>query len=237
MAAIDITKTVGNLVAEQPGRSRVFEWFGIDYCCGGKKPLSEACQEKGLDPAGVSEELIRNDADSGRADTTDWSQASVSQLIENILNEHHAYLQLELPRLTQLVNKVATVHGENHPNMRRVAEVYGGLRRALEAHMKEEEEALFPALRLMTRGSFGMLADDTADLIAKMEVEHQEVGDALARINTLTGGYKMPPDGCETFRATLHALMTLETDTHTHVHKENNILFPKALGKAAGAAA
>lgn len=231
---INLEQSVGSLVAANAVRARVLEWHGIDYCCGGRKSLGEACREKGLDPHRVAADIARSDRESSQTDATDWSQAQVAELIDNILSAHHGYLQMELPRLTQLVRKVASVHGPNHPYLREVADLFEGLRGDMETHLKAEEEDLFPALRLMaSQGRFEMLAGDLLGAVQTAEQEHAAVGDALHRLNALTDGYKLPPDGCETFRAMLHGLLTLEADTHLHIHKENNILFPKAVELAA----
>jgi len=234
MNTIDPTTPVGSLVAEQAGRARVFEWFDIDYCCGGKQPLEQACTEKGIQLSQVIAELAKADVEEARVEDRNWQTLSTAELINHIVTAHHGYLRMELPRLTQLVNKVASVHGENHPYLLELKPLYDGLRRDLEAHLNEEEAEIFPAIRLVaSRGSFGMLAAEAFGAIQRAEAEHVSVGDRLHRINQITDGYVLPKDGCETFRAMLHALMTLESDTHMHVHLENNILFPKALAAAA----
>jgi len=234
MPTINPSSPVGSLVAEQAGRARVFEWFGIDYCCGGKQPLDQACAEKKLQLSQVIAELAKADVEPKANDDRNWEQLSTAALIEHIVTTHHGYLRMELPRLTQLVNKVAGVHGERHPYLLELKPLYDGLRRDLEAHLNEEETEIFPAIRLVSsRGSFGMLASEAFGAIQRAETEHISVGDRLHRINQMTDGYVLPADGCETFRAMLHALMTLESDTHMHVHLENNILFPKALAASA----
>lgn len=222
---IDINRTLGGLVTEKIDRARVFEWFGLDYCCGGGKTLSQACAEKNLDPAKVTAELSRSDMDSTKNSNNGIEGLTISQLIDDIVSNHHAFLRMELPRLAQLTNKIAGVHGGNHPNLLKVRDIYAALRTELEMHMKEEEESLFPTLRLLNSGGFTMLKNDATATIRKMEEEHADVGEKLAEIAALTEGYKLPADACETYRVTLHGLMTLEQDIHLHVHKENNILF------------
>ncbi len=230
---IDTHHTLGSLVSKQIDRARVFEWFGLDYCCGGGKTLIEACSEKGIDPIKVTQELLKSDEISARSDTRNWNSLPVNDLIEDIVSTHHSYLKMELPRLTYLTEKIAAVHGERHPSLLEVRKAYAELRTDLEAHMKEEEDSLFPTLRLLNSGGdFSMLKNDANGTIRKMEAEHVIVGSMLSRLALLTDGYKLPADGCETYRVALHGLMTLEQDTHLHVHKENNILFPKALGAA-----
>ena len=40
---------IGDLVTKNFQSARVFEEFGLDYCCGGKKSINQACKDKGID--------------------------------------------------------------------------------------------------------------------------------------------------------------------------------------------
>jgi regulator of cell morphogenesis and NO signaling len=227
MAALSAEATVGRLVAEKPGRSRVFEALGVDYCCGGDRPLGEVCAEKGLDAATVLRMLAAYEAEGGAEDGADWTGATAGELADHIEEAHHDYLRGALPRLDAMVDKVARVHWEGHPELRELREVFRSLRAELEAHMAEEERVLFPACR-------GLDAADAPDLegllegpLGELVREHEEAGRALARMRELTGGYEPPADACNTYRAMLDGLAELERDTHLHIHEENNVLFPK----------
>ncbi|MBM3328967.1 MAG: iron-sulfur cluster repair di-iron protein [Calditrichaeota bacterium] len=220
-------RTVGQLVAERPARARVFERFGIDYCCGGRVSLAEAASSLGLDPAVIERALSECDAGPENKGERDWLAASPIELIDDILARHHTYLKVELPRLDYLVHKVASVHSANHPYLKELAQVFVSLRSNMLTHLAAEEETIFPAIRKVN-GNPEARRELTAH-IALSTSEHDLVGAMLHRINQLTGNYSLPPDGCETFRALLHGLSVLEGDTHIHVHKENNILFPKVL--------
>lgn len=226
---IDIQQSVGSIVANQLSRARVFEWFDIDYCCHGGAILADVCRERNLDPSKMVEELERSDRQLDRAPSRDWSAASIPQLIDNITSEHHTYLKAELPRLTQLMRKIASVHGERHPNLLESEKLFTRLRDDLEAHLAREEEILFPPLRAAE-----IILDTTLrNELAGVEDDHQVVGDCLAQLKALNDGYQMPADGCTTYAATMHGLMTLELDIHIHIHKENNLLFPKVRAIAA----
>lgn len=231
MAELTSNTTVGQLVVDRPGRARVFERFGIDYCCGGKRTLQEACIAQDLDTQHVIATLRAADADSAATDETDWSHARLGELIANIVETHHAYLRRELPRLTELTAKVAGVHGERHPELAEVRQTYAGLRAELEAHMMKEERILFPLIAAMESGDGSQPAfvGSVANPIRVMEHEHESAGTALARMRELTDGFTPPEDGCNTYRAMLAGLAELEADLHRHIHKENNILFPRAL--------
>jgi regulator of cell morphogenesis and NO signaling len=225
---IDPEATVATLVLEQPGRARVFERFAIDYCCGGKVPLRAACEERGLDVGLVLDAL----AESPRAETdwaeTDWAAASLEALCTHIVDHHHAYLREELPPLAALTEKVARAHGDRHPELDNVAAIFAVLRAELESHMEKEEQLLFPACVALERRTETGLPFSVDAPIAAMVHEHDEVGAALERLRDLTGGYSPPGDACNSYRAMLDRLESLERDTHEHVHEENNILFPRA---------
>lgn len=228
MATITPETTVGQLVADDARRSRIFDQLGIDYCCGGRRPLADACQEKGLDADTVARMLdaaLAAPAEVG----TDWTAASLSDLADHIEATHHAYLREELPRLSGLLSKVARVHGKAAPWIVEVKEVFDALRPELEAHLVKEEEVVFPLIRALEQGA--PLPDATSlgdDPIHLMEDEHDEAGEALARMRALSKGFTPPEGACGSFRAVLSGLADLEKDMHQHVHKENNILFARA---------
>jgi regulator of cell morphogenesis and NO signaling len=229
MSVLDINTTVGQLVTERPGRARIFERLGIDYCCGGKRPLVEACTERGLNPESVLNELAA-DEQHETPQERDWAAAGLSELADHIEATHHAYLHEELPRLTALVTKVAAVHGEREPGLQELKEVFAGLRDELEMHLAKEEQVLFPMIRQLdlaqTLPQFH--CGSVNNPIRVMEFEHDNAGAALARIRELTHDFTPTPEACNTYRAMLDGLAVLEKDLHQHIHKENNILFPRA---------
>ncbi len=224
--------TVSELVNARPDRSRVFEALGIDYCCGGRIPLSEACERHGLDTAGVVRRIEAHDASGGHAVTTDYTALGLAELADHIVATHHAYLREELPRLAAMLSKIAHKRGDRNPRLPEAWGVFQALREELESHLLKEERVLFPALRAMeareTTPKF--TCGSVATPIAVMEHEHDSAGAALRRLRTLTDGYSTPEWGCPTYRALMDGLRRLEEDTHLHIHKENNILFPAAMG-------
>jgi len=231
MTGVSETTHVGELVAERAGRARVFEQFGIDYCCGGKRPLGEVCQERGLDTGEVIAALHAADAGTATTEARDWVHATLSELIENIVGTHHAYLRRELPRLTELMAKTERAHGAEHGELAESGTVLGALRAELELHMLKEERLLFPAIRSLEAGSAERtgLGGSGQGPIRVMEQEHDSAGRALTTLRELTNDFTPPADACNTWRALLDGLCTLETDLHEHIHKENNVLFPRAL--------
>ena len=231
MSAITADRTVGELVTESPGRSRVFEEHGIDYCCGGKKPLAEACATKGVSAADLIQQLTDADAAASEEDGTDYSAMALDDLVVHIVSTHHAYLGRELPRLEQMAEKVAKVHGEKDSRLGELAEVVNALVAELTAHMMKEERILFPVIQQLAQSDtmpaipFGTVANP----IRAMEAEHDSAGGALERLRELTDGFTPPDWACNTYRALFDGLRELESDLHQHIHKENNILFPKAI--------
>lgn len=230
MSHLNYQSSVGQWVAAHPRTARVFEDLKIDYCCGGGKPLEQACRARGLDPAEVLQRLQQTLEDPFAASDVNWSQAKLTDLCDHIEQTHHAYLKFELPRLTGLIAKVCNAHGKAHPKLSQLQQVFAELRAELEPHMFKEEQVLFPAIRRIEQeGAAPAFAFGTvANPIRMMEQEHDDAGDGLARIRELTDGFAIPADACNTYRAMLDGLRELEEDMHQHVHKENNILFPRA---------
>jgi len=219
---ITMETKVGTLAAEHPLATRVFARHGIDYCCGGGRPLGEVCGEKGLDPdvllAEIGKELAAPGAPSGR-----WVEAPLPELIDHILAVYHQPLYEELPRLEAMARKVLAVHHDKDPErLTELVEVYTALKNELEPHFTKEEQILFP----MIKNGQGAMAEGPVQV---MMMEHENAGEALRRLRELTDNYEVPAEACNTWRALWHGLAALETSLHEHIHLENNILFPRAL--------
>lgn len=229
MTAFSPTTPVADLVTDRPARARIFERLGIDYCCGGDQTLEEACRTQDLDPNTVRRMLDAVEHAASDTDTRDWSTAPLGALIDHIVDTHHAYLRRELPRLETLLTRVLQAHGDDVDWLAPTFEVFTDLQTDLAAHMRSEEQRVFPSIRaLETHSTDALNADGIDDMIG----EHDEAGAALDRLRTLTNDYTPPTDACPTFRAALDGLSDLERDMHQHVHKENNILFPRARARA-----
>ena len=232
MTELNLDTPVGLWVAERPNTSRVFEAFHIDFCCGGDKPLVAACAAGNIDPEQVFAELENAmagppaEGEAGR-----WINASLTELCDHIEQTHHAYLKSELPRLHGMIAKVRGAHGASHPEMLDVQQAFAALEAELAPHMFKEEQVLFPAIRRLEASDappafpFGTVANP----IRMMEHEHDNAGDALDRIRRAAHDFAVPEDACNTYRAMLDGLRQLELDMHQHFHKENNVLFPRAI--------
>ncbi len=219
---IDSSTPVGQIAASHPLATRVFARHGIDFCCGGGKPIHDACHARGLDTERILEEIRGELAEVGD-DRERWNDADLNDLIDHILTAYHRPLEEELPRLDAMARKVVRVHGAREPEaLPELLSTFLALKAELEQHMWKEETILFP----MIRQGQGSLA---VGPISAMEEEHSSAGDALKRLRELTSGYQAPADACTTWRALWHGLGALEGALHEHIHLENNILFPRAL--------
>ncbi len=231
MSTFQLHNTVGELVAQKPALSRVFEQAGIDYCCGGKKTLSEVSQKKGIDPQALIATLEEFASSSTETAAIPPALMTLTELANHIEQTHHAYLKAELPRLDMMTNKVAAVHGEHNERLYDIRQTFLALAQEMSSHMMKEEQILFPMIRQMELGASTAASHcgSVANPIRQMEAEHDQAGDALEKIQNLTDNYVPPDWACNTYRAMLDALSYLQKDMHQHVHKENNVLFPRAI--------
>ncbi len=226
--------TIGELVAEDYRKAEIFKKYGIDFCCGGKKTLSKACEEKGINVLHIQEDL-KQAGQHHSVPSEDFNSFDAGFLSEYILNTHHRYVKNAIPLISDFVNKVARVHGDRHPEAVGIAKIWGDVVQELSGHMMKEENILFPyIMHLSDAKKKGIPADfppfgTVANPIRAMEHEHDVVGDLMKRINKLSSGYTIPEDSCTTFRLSYLKLHEFEEDLHRHIHLENNILFPKAV--------
>ncbi len=227
--------TVGAIVAAHPALARFFEHLGIDYCCGGKQPIGEACAEHNLDVA-TTLKLLQTAAQALDSIPTEVNAAAMTltQLADHIETTHHAWLKTELPRLLEMAERVARKHGPRDPRLREMDATLHKLANEFYEHMKQEETALFPLVRrIEARTAVAAQVKTLALAVKQMEVEHESAGQLTLRLRELTDNFTPDAEACNTQRALFAGLATFEADLHRHVHKENNILFPRALALAA----
>ena len=235
MSTFDLSTPVGEIVARYPSTSRIFDRAGVDFCCGGKRPLGEACQAKGLPAdrllAALEEELaaVSAEPDASLAD------APLPALTRYIVERFHVPLREELPRLGRMAERVLEAHGRAHPEVvPELVRIFRAFRPELEEHMGKEEAELFPAIEALEApaASAGARPSPIAEQVTALEGDHDGAGAALVRLRELTGGYVPPAGACNTFRALYDGLAHLETEMHLHVHLENSVLFPRAVARA-----
>ena len=234
--SIDTQRTVAEIALERPQSAAVFEKLGIDYCCGGRKPLAAACEAAGIDVNNVTN-LLESAAGAAEPDTEsgNWSDQSLAALISHIVEKHHAYCREECFRLEPLAAKVASKHGEHHPEVRQIHELFTSLRNELNMHMMKEEQVLFPYISALEdsvtresappRAPFGTVQNP----VRMMVQEHDDAGQALKDIRELSRNFSAPEGACTSFKALYQGLQAFEADLHQHIHLENNLLFPRAI--------
>jgi len=229
-----LQSNVADIVSRSPGASAVFDKYQIDFCCGGGISLESACVSKGLSPTSVLAEIEKSSIETKETETHDWlHEENVDTIIDHILDTYHAPLKPELIRLGNLMKKVATRHGPNHPELVQMQPIATALFDELSTHLMKEETILFPYMRDI----YAKWIDDSAPApqahcgsvanpIRVMEKEHEEAGDALKALRELSKDYTVPEDGCNSYRALYHGLDQLEYDLHRHIHLENYVLHP-----------
>ena len=228
--------TIGDVAKRIPASKAAFERLGIDFCCGGSCKLQADLKEKGITVEQVIDAIQQTEADRpGRTDR-DWSTASLTELADHIVDTHHTFMKRELPRVTGLLAKVTAAHAREHGKMLgELAATFQGLRGELDPHLLKEEQILFPMMIAMDAFMAGngerpvSHCGTVLNPIRQMEFEHENAGQALARMRMLTDNYQIPADACPTFTTLYEALEAMEKDLHEHIHLENNILFPAAV--------
>lgn len=228
------TKTVREIALEMPLSTRVFEEFKIDYCCGGRKPFTEACDIAGVTPEVVAAKITESIAFGAAVKTENFNEMPLGLLVDHILEQHHVFTRSEIEQLAPLMDKVASRHGPNHSSLYILKSYVLTLFGDLASHMAKEEAILFPYLReLLGREgtvtgaspAFGSVRSPVQVMMA----EHDRAGELLRKMRAAASDYALPEGACPSFTALFSRLGALEKDLHQHIHLENNILFPKAI--------
>lgn len=225
------SNTIAEIVTKNYKTAAVFKKLGLDFCCGGKLKLEDACKKEGLDLVEVLHQLNH----VTKTDDLSFSAENLEpdDLIDHIVEVHHTYVQEKLPEIESFLEKIARVHGERHSELKEVKRLFVSIKDELSSHMLKEEDILFPHIKKMVwaKKNHESIApadfETTKNLIRVMEEEHITVGDELKEIRSLTNGLTSPEDGCNTYRVTFAMLDEFENDLHRHIHLENNILFDK----------
>jgi len=228
---INTGMTVREVAMELPQSTRLFEKLRIDYCCGGHRPLAEACASVGVDV----DEVMTMLGEVTQSGALDFQNAPLPQLITHILDTHHVFTKSEMERLQLLIDKVIGAHRANHPELLHVGELWQRLCADLKPHMFKEEQILFPYMIAMAQAADHKSAAPFAPFgtvnnpIRMMMREHDTAGEIVRELRALTSDYKAPADACISYQTLYQALENFESDLHQHIHLENNILFPKAV--------
>jgi regulator of cell morphogenesis and NO signaling len=225
--AIDHATTLGDLVLARPAAATLFEQLGLDFCCGGRRTLEQACSEHGLDAKTVSVLLnaLQDAPATPAAPHHDVARSSIAELCDHIVAEHHDPLRADLERISELLATVVRVHGDGRPELHDLQGLFATTRDEVERHLRLEEDTLFPACRALDANDAAPAFDET--LLAHLVDDHDATGAALGKLRELSGGYADEQALCGTHRRLLQSLSALELDMHQHVHEENNSLFPR----------
>lgn len=229
----NLTQTkVSKIVAQNYKTAKVFTQYGVDFCCNGGISLAEACKNKNIDidqVVGQLEQQLRE------PDEQNFQKMDHSQLVDHIVSTHHNYVENTIPVIKTYLEKLCSVHGDRHPELFEIKQLFDEGAGALTAHMKKEEFILFPYIKSMQKSLLTgetLRAPHFGDInnpILMMEMEHAAEGERFRKISEISNGYTCPPDGCQTYRVAFAVLDEFEKDLHKHIHLENNILFPKAI--------
>jgi regulator of cell morphogenesis and NO signaling len=228
------TKSLAQIVNNNHRAASVFEKYHLDFCCKGKRTLQQACAESDLAIEEVVADLETTEQSNSDKVTINYDKLSLAQLSEYIVMTHHSYVKKEMPQILAYLQKVASKHGERHPELLKIFELFASVKEEMEQHMQKEELILFPRINEMENmvvqgNEIRINHTYLQGPINMMEQEHDHAGSMLAEINKLTNNYMAPADACTTYKLSFAALQAFEMDLHRHVHLENNILFPKAL--------
>jgi regulator of cell morphogenesis and NO signaling len=228
------TDTLGDIVASDYRAAAVFEEFGLDFCCGGRQTLNEACQKPAIDAGALLRALDELPGKEGEGSDA-VAEYPLDRLIDHIVIHHHTYVRSAIPVLTGQISKIVAAHGNRSPELLVLAREFAAVADGMSRHMVKEEQILFPYIRSLVEAEtagrrrisspFGTVHNP----IRMMETEHEEAGDEMRSIRELTHDYRLPEFACSTYKACFENLQQFEHDLHRHVHLENNVLFPRAI--------
>jgi len=225
------SQTVGEVVAEDFRTAAIFDKYGIDFCCKGNTPVTEACAKKNISVDEVIKDIHALKS-SGSEQTTAYNSWSPDRLIDHIEEKHHRYVAEKIPAILQFLNKLCNVHGGRHPELHEVFQLFQASAGDLTQHMKKEELILFPRIKNLASASGEEVSITPGMVFSPIEMmmhEHDNEGERFRKIALLTNNYKVPSDGCTTYQVAYAMLREFEQDLHLHIHLENNILFPMAI--------
>jgi len=221
-----LSKTLAEIVNENHQAASVFEKYGLDFCCRGKRSLQKACEENQLSEQTIVAE-VEDAMNQQNSSLKEFDKLSLTELVDYIVSVHHVYTKRELQQISGYLQKLSSKHGERHKELYAVLESFMQLKDELELHMQKEELILFPGIKRLETG--GLKEKNIQTPIDVMESDHEYAGNLLEKIRGYTNNYTLPEDACTTYRLSFVALQAFEKDLHQHIHLENNILFPKAL--------
>jgi len=219
-------ETLGTIVAKFPKAADIFHKYQIDYCCNGHKSLLEASKSSEINIETLIKELDKHYQVTNKA-SLNWNQASFTDLINHILQAHHAYLQTKLPLISENIKSLMRAHGHKHSELMDLFQAFQSFRTDIDMHLIKEETQQYPAIELYIKSQDTKDLKDAIDVIDELENDHKGAGNLLSDMRHISNQYQLPEDACHTYEITFNQLKELELNTFTHIHLENNILFPR----------
>ncbi|WP_300700093.1 iron-sulfur cluster repair di-iron protein [Bacteroides sp.] len=225
--------TVGEIVADNFNNAVIFDKYGIDFCCHGSILLPEASKKAGADMEVVIKEI--ETLVPTTSESIDFKSWPLDLLVDYILKIHHRNIRKQGPEIMKLLDKVCQVHGEKHPILYTVKELFYNSIYDLNSHLDKEELVLFPYIYEMVKAKLDNIAiqefqcGSISAPISVMMAEHDAEGERYRKIEELTKEFTAPEDACDSYRLVLRQLKDFVAALHQHIHLENNIVFPRAL--------
>jgi regulator of cell morphogenesis and NO signaling len=231
MGTFHSSQKIGEIVTKFPKAADVLKEYRIDFCCGGDRLLLTAIKEQGLPEPEILDKInnLYEEFKNIKTEDRNWVEAPLGELIDHIVNTHHAYLGEELPRISNLTTKILRVHGEHHPELSHVHKLFHSLKMELDQHLIKEETIQYPAIKEYEKSKSEASLNKAVSVNKELENEHTGAGDILKELRRVTNDFTAPEDGCNTYKLTYAKLEELENDTFQHIHLENNILFPRLM--------
>jgi regulator of cell morphogenesis and NO signaling len=231
MGIFHSSQKIGEIVTKFPKSADILKEYKIDFCCGGDRPLLRAIKEQGLNEAEILDRInnLYEEFKNVKNEDRNWVEAPFGELVDHIVNTHHAFLWAEMPRISELTTKILRVHGDHHPELSQVHKLFHSLKMELESHLIKEETIQYPAIKEYEKDKTQEALDKAVKVNKELEDEHTGAGDILKELRKVTNDFIAPEDGCNTYRLTYSKLEELENDTFQHIHLENNILFPRLM--------
>ena len=231
----DYKRTVSEIVRGDYRTADVFKKYGINYCCGGKVSLEEACRQREVDLNSFLSDLENATRNIQLSNYIDYNSWSIDFLIDYIINIHHAYLYKTIPALQTTILSFVNSHKGNHPEFEELMAIFENLSELLVAHNMQEEEVIFPYIRQISntfrrKETYGSLFVRTLKKpLSSVEQELVHIEEHLVMLRNLTNNYHFPESACINHQVIFGKLKEFDNDIVRHKHLENNILFPKTI--------
>lgn len=232
----DASMPVSEIVRKNYRTADIFQAYGIEFCCAGKRPLALACQMMGIDAAEVTDRLNLLGRASYLPPTVEAQHWPIDFLTEYIVNVHHTYLKNSLSPGKEYLARFAEGHEKKYPFVRELLVTFNNLVQEMIPHLKEEEEIIFPYIRQIANAYYNR--ESYASLLVRtlrkpvekmMHAEHESLGTFLHTMRRLTNHYTPPENACVNHFVTFSKLKEIDKDLQVHLYLENEILFPKAV--------